>query len=433
MKALLYSLTIGLLIAGISQADPSKPNFIFIMADDLGYGDISSFGSQTIETPHIDSIGKLGARLTDFHSNGTVCSPTRAALMTGRYQQRSGVTGVVTAKGHRDKGLLLDETTFAEVLSEAGYATAMFGKWHLGYEAAFNPTHQGFDEFKGFVSGNIDYHHHIDQAGFKDWWQQAELKDEPGYLTDLITEHSLDFVERHSEKPFCLVLNHGAPHYPLQGRSTPGFRTKGNTKVNVPVDKPKAIYKEMIEVMDEGVGKLIDQLKSAKILDNTMIIFCSDNGPARTGDAGPLRGLKGQVWEGGHRVPAVVMWPARIPSGQTLDQTMMTMDMFATFLAAAGIKDVADLELDGIDLLPALSEGKALPQRTLFWAFKDDWAVRSGPWKVVSTQKKTQLFNLDEDLGEKTDLSEKFDQRKQEMIKAYERWKKETKSATPVS
>ncbi len=400
-----------------------KPNIILIMADDLGYGDISAFGNETIKTPHIDSIASRGAKLTDFHSNGVVCSPTRAALLTGRYQQRSGITGVITAKSNRDDGLALDEVTFAEALSKAGYATALFGKWHLGYDPGFNPVKQGFDEFRGFVSGNVDYHRHIDQAGFRDWWLQAELKDDPGYLTDLITGYSLDFIDRHPDKPFCLFLSHGAPHYPLQGRKTPGFRTEGNTKVNVPVKDPQGIYKEMIEVMDEGVGRILDKLREQKRLDNTLVIFCSDNGPAAEGSAGPLRGKKGQVWEGGHRVPACVMWPQRIPAGQTIGETMMTMDLFPTFLSAVGVTEYEGPALDGVDLLPTLSKASPMPERMLFWDTGRGWAVRSGKWKLVGIGNDGQLFDLVGDLAESKDIGNDHKAKKQELINAYKDWK----------
>ena len=427
-KVRLLLVTALLLIASSSlhaAAAPAtaRPNIIVIMADDLGYGDISSFGSKTIKTPHIDSIAKQGVKLTDFHSNGVVCSPTRAALMTGRYQQRSGITGVITARSHRDKGMALEEITFMEALSKVGYATALFGKWHLGYDPQFNPTRQGFDEFKGFVSGNVDYHRHIDQEGFRDWWVQAELKDEPGYLTDLITQYSLDFIGRHADQPFCLFLSHGAPHYPLQGRRTPGFRTEGKAKSNVAVNNPQAIYKEMIEVMDEGVGRILDKLREQKKIENTLIIFCSDNGPAAAGSAGSLRGKKGQVFEGGHRVPACVMWPVRIAGEQTISQTMMTMDLFPTFLSAAGVTDYQGPALDGVDLLPTLSKGAPMPGRMLFWETDRGWAVRSGKWKLVGNKDDGQLFNLLEDVSESKDLSDDYKEKKQELISAYKAWK----------
>jgi arylsulfatase A len=417
MKALLLFLSTATLFA------VEKPNIILIMADDLGYGDLGAFGNQTIKTPHIDSIASQGAKLTDFHTNGVVCSPTRAALLTGRYQQRSGITGVITARNNRDDGLALEEKTFAEVLSQAGYATALFGKWHLGYEPKFNPTKQGFDEFKGFVSGNVDYQRHIDQAGFRDWWRQAERMDEPGYLTDLITGYTLDFIDRHPDQPFCIYLAHGAPHYPLQSRKTPGFRTEGNTKANIPVEDPKGIYKEMIEIMDEGIGRILDKLREQKRIDNTFVIFCSDNGPSSTGSAGPLRGRKGQIWEGGHRVPACMMWPRHIPARQTIIDTMMIMDLFPTFMRAAGLDGSNDPVLDGVSLLPTLTKGTPMPERVLFWDIGNQWAVRKGKWKLIGNKTDTQLYDLHQDLGETTNIGNENNERKRELVDAYRTWK----------
>ncbi|MEA3476736.1 MAG: sulfatase-like hydrolase/transferase [Bacteroidota bacterium] len=212
-----------------------KPNIIIILADDYGYGDVGCYGSKRFLTPHLDALAAGGLRFTDFHSNGTVCSPTRAALLTGRYQQRTGINGVVTAAGHRHTGLDLEETTFAEVLKSEGYVTALFGKWHLGYLPDYNPVRQGFDEFTGYVSGNVDYHAHLDQTGMEDWWKQDELNPECGYTTDLITDHGVDFIQRHSEKPFLLYIAHEAPHYPYQGRNDPPRYTRENGRTEDPV------------------------------------------------------------------------------------------------------------------------------------------------------------------------------------------------------
>ena len=193
-----------------------KPNIIIIVADDLGYGDLSIFGNKNINTPNIDKLGLEGIVFTDFHSNGSVCSPTRAALLTGKYQQRVGVSGVITAKNHRDKGLSTDEITFANIAKESGYKTGIFGKWHLGYDPVYNPINQGFDEFIGFVSGNVDYHSHIDQEGYKDWWFDNELNEEVGYSTDLISKHSIDFIKKNKDENFLLYIAHESPHYPFQ-------------------------------------------------------------------------------------------------------------------------------------------------------------------------------------------------------------------------
>ena len=384
-----------------------KPNIILIMADDLGYGDIGCYGNRTIKTPNIDALARGGMKFSDYHSNGAVCSPTRAALLTGRYQQRAGIEGVVYAKGPaRETGLALEETTFAEVLKKRGYATALFGKWHLGYNVEFNPVRQGFDEFRGYVSGNVDFHSHIDGAGFDDWWKNLEKVPEEGYTTDLITKHGVDFIERHKDRPFCLYLPHEAVHSPYQGRNDPPERLPGGKKgKRAQGAEITRAYKEMIEVMDEGIGRIVDTVRRLGLERKTFIFFCSDNGATKNGSNGALSGYKGSLWEGGHRVPAIAYWPGRIKPGTTTDQTVLGMDLFATMASIAGAKLPAGFKLDGVDLLGMLTKNEKLPDRTLFWRYRKEKAVRRGPWKLLVRDGKAALYNLDQDLGEKNDLA----------------------------
>ncbi|MCP4614647.1 MAG: sulfatase-like hydrolase/transferase [Planctomycetes bacterium] len=376
------------------------------MADDLGYGDISCYGSKKIRTPNIDALARGGLKFTDYHSNCPVCSPTRAALLTGRYQQRCGIEGVVTAARHRHTGMALEEVTFAEVLKKRGYATGIFGKWHVGYSVEFNPARQGFDEFIGYVSGNVDFHTHIDQAGFDDWWKNLHKVPEDGYCTDLITKHGVDFIERHKDRPFCLYLPHEAPHYPYQGRQDPPERLSGGGKgKKARGDEIPRAYKEMVEVMDEGIGRIVETIRRLGLERRTFIFFCSDNGATKNGSNGVLAGYKGSLWEGGHRVPAVAYWPGRIKAGTTTDQTAIGMDLFATMISIAGAKPQTSLKLDGVDLLPMLTEGARLPKRTLFWRYKKQKVVRKGPWKLLVQNDQSKLYNLDEDLGEQENLA----------------------------
>jgi arylsulfatase A-like enzyme len=408
---------------------PRKPNIILIMADDLGYGDLGCYGNEGIKTPHIDALARNGMRFTDFHSNGPVCSPTRAALLTGRYQQRCGIEGVVTAKKHRDTGMALDEITFAEMLGSAGYATALFGKWHVGYSAGFGPVKQGFDTFRGYVSGNVDYQSHIDQVGYEDWWRDGELVPEKGYTTDLITEHAVRFIERHKEELFCLYLPHEAPHYPYQGRHDKADRQPGNVgpTQGTPEDKTGA-YKEMVEAMDDGVGRVVDTVQRLGLKQDTFVFFCSDNGANAVGSNGPLSGNKGSVWEGGHRVPAIACWPGVIKPGSVTNETAMTMDLLPTMAAIAGAR--VERKLDGVDLMPVLRDGGVLPERTLFWRFGKQKAVRMGPWKLVVNPRghgnpEVGLYNLDEDVGEERDLSGGETERVREMEEALRRWEED--------
>jgi arylsulfatase A len=400
--------------SGCSMANPGRssrgmdrPNIILIMADDLGYGDISCYGSTKISTPNIDRLAEGGMKFTDYHSNCPVCSPTRAALLTGRYQQRAGIEGVIYAKGPtRQTGLALEETTFAEVLKTRGYATGIFGKWHLGYNVEFNPARQGFNEFRGYVSGNVDYHSHIDGAGFDDWWKNHEKVPEEGYCTDLITKHGIDFIERHKDEPFCLYLPHESVHSPYQGRKDPPERLPGGKKGRkAKGDEIARAYKEMVEVMDEGIGRIAETIKRLGLERKTFIFFCSDNGATQNGSNGALTGYKGSLWEGGHRVPAVAYWPGRIKPGTVTSQTTLGMDMFPTMVSIAQAKLPAGLKLDGVDLLGMLTEDRKLPERTLFWRYRKEKAVRKGPWKLLVQGDNVKLYNLDEDLGEKMNLA----------------------------
>ena len=410
----------GLAMAGRAnpgEAPAERPNIILIMADDLGYGDLSCYGSRAIATPNLDALARGGVRFTDFHSNGAVCTPTRAALLTGRYQQRCGLEGVLLALEDREKaGLSLDSTTFAECLKTRGYATGLFGKWHLGYPEAWNPVHQGFDEFRGFVSGNIDYHSHVDRVGYADWWDGVKKAPEEGYTTHLITRHALDFIERHKDKPFCLYLPHEASHSPLQGPDDPAFREVGKRDQGKHTQREAVrAYREMVEEMDRGVGQLVAKLEHLALTDSTFIFFCSDNGAklyARKHALGgcssnrPLRGGKGKLWEGGHRVPAIACWPGTIPAGCVTGQTAMTMDLFPTLAAIAGAKIPTELKLDGVNLLPMLTRNEKLPARTLFWRrSQSDKAVRRGPWKLRVTDTDMTLHNLDTDLAEQYSLA----------------------------
>ena len=414
-----------------------KPNIVFIMADDLGYSGLGCYGNESVYTPNLDRLASSGVKCIDFHSNGAVCSPTRAALMTGRYQQRCGVSGVITALSHRDKGLALEQWTLAEAMKEKGYSTALFGKWHLGYASIFNPTQQGFDEFKGFVSGNIDYHRHIDQEGHFDWWSQDNLKDDPGYMTDLISDYGVDFIRRRKDEPFLLILTHGAPHTPLQNRDTSGFRLIGKHAKRQPrqkLDNPLEVYHDMIEIMDEGVGRIVDELDSQGIRERTLVVFCSDNGPSlRFGSAGLFRGGKGSVYEGGHRVPGIFNWPGTLPAGTVCDTTILTMDMLSTFLALSGGTVSPPRELDGVSVWPAL-QGAPQERGPLFWQYRKSRAVREGHWKLVVKGRSSELFYLDEDPAEKNDLAKKHPEKVQTLAALLLSWEESvTAEGTEVS
>ncbi len=409
-----------------AEGPPPPPNIILIVADDLGYGDLGCYGREDVKTPHLDAMARAGLRFTDFHSNGAVCSPTRAALMTGRYQQRSGIEGVVTAAGHRHTGLPLDEITIAEMLQAAGYRTALFGKWHLGYDPKFGPNQQGFDEFRGFVSGNVDYQSHIDQVGRPDWWRDDQLEPDDGYLTELITDYSVDFIKQNRRRPFFLYLAHGAPHYPIQGPNDPAIRSPGKPNPQQG-GRPEFLdgYRQMIETLDDSVARIRAAVRAAGLESNTLIVFISDNGPAERfgGNAGKLRGGKGTLYEGGHRVPCLAVMPGKIAAGES-PETVMGFDWTATFAAIAGAGISAEKPLDGVDLSSLLFDGESLAERDLYWSRGvGSTAVRSGDWKLIVEKRRVELFNLKDDFQEATNVAEEHPDdvdRLQRKLKAWE-------------
>ncbi len=399
---------------GAGGEDP--PNIILIMADDLGYGDVGCYGNKIINTPHIDALAKEGMRFTDFHSNGPMCSPTRAALLTGRYQQRCGIEGVLG--WDHDIGMAPEEVTFAEVLKPSGYAVGIFGKWHVGYVGNFGPVKQGFDTFVGYSGGCLDYQSHIDRLGNPDWWRDDKLVAEEGYVTDLLTDHGVEFIEKNKDNPFCLYVPHLAVHFPYQGRHDKADRTIGKAWHDLKRGRRKdrkGAYKEMVEALDDGVGKIVAAVRRLGLERKTLIMFFSDNGAYNdVGSNGPLAGQKGRLLEGGHRVPGIAWWPGRIRAGAVSDQTVMTMDIFPTMLAMSGATLPDGLKLDGVSLLPLLLEGSDLPQRALFWRHRKEWAIRKGPWKLLATGEDLRLLNLDDDIAEQNNLADA----KPEMVKA---------------
>lgn len=403
----------------LSRAAEQPPNMVLVVADDLGYGDVGCYGSTVNRTPHIDALAASGVRFTDFHSAGPMCSPTRAAMLTGQYQQRFGrlFDTAISGVRDRDKGLPHNAVTIAELLKQKGYVTACFGKWHLGYRPPWLPTRQGFDVFRGLGSGDGDFHSHIDRSGNEDWWHNDRIEMVEGYTTELLTEYSVDFIESHRDKPFFLYVPHLAIHFPWQGPADPPHRRKGNSyhddKWGI-IPDPANVQphvRAMIQSLDASVGRIVAALKQRKLDRNTLVIFTSDNGGYLTygnqfrniSSNGRLRGAKGQLYEGGHRVPTIVSWPGRIQPG-TSDAIAHSTDLLPTMATLAGL-DETSYSTDGVDLGPLLFHREELSQRMLFWRARTQRAVRSGPWKLYQNGKRTELYNLDDDLAERHDRS----------------------------
>jgi arylsulfatase A len=437
------------------KAAPRKqPNLIVIMVDDMGYAGLSCFGNPHFKTPELDRLAAEGIRFTDFHSSGTVCSPTRAGLLTGRYQQRAGIEAVIHPVSdhpeHR-KGLQLSETTFAEVLKEAGYTTGLIGKWHQGYPQNsndFHPQNHGFDEFVGYHSGNIDFISHVGDHYAHDWWHGRDETPEDGYSTHLINRYATDFIERHGEKeePFCLYIAHEAIHNPLQKPGNPIRRTVDEWTrwdwKNASEEDWIEMYKGMTLPVDEGIGEIRRLLEKQGIAEDTLIIFFSDNGPASDLPSGSShwRGRKGSVYEGGHRVPALASWPRQIQQGQVSDTTLFSLDIMPTLLSLAGI-DADKYELDGQDISSHFLQNKAIPNRPLFWASMGNGgqraeAMREGPWKLVVQHpkakpgtfenEKVELYHLGNDPGESVDLAAKELERTASMLEQLKQWYADT-------
>lgn len=437
-----------------------QTNFIVIMVDDMGYAGVSCFGNPYFKTPEIDRLAAEGMRLTDFHSSGTVCSPTRAGLLTGRYQQRSGIEAVihpVADHPEHKKGLATGEMTFAEILQDAGYVTGLIGKWHLGYPVNsddFHPDNHGFDEFIGYHSGNIDFVSHIGDHNQHDWWHDREETEEEGYTTFLINEYSLDFVRRHAnqDRPFCLYIAHESIHNPVQVPGDPVRRTTDHwdrwkwreVSEAERIDK----FKGMTLPIDEGVGALRKALTELGIAENTVVLFFSDNGPSADFPSGhpQLRGGKGSVYEGGHKVPAIAWWPSKIPEGSVSDEPLISIDVMPTLLGIAGIRHPSS-EFDGVDFSPLLLNNETLNQRPLFWASLSNQggrseAMRKDDWKLVVKHPKatpgtfdnetTELYHLTEDPSEKNNIAQEQPRRVKKMLRQLKKWyRKTTKKATP--
>ena len=390
-----------------------------ILADDLGYGDIAAYGSKRNLTPHLDRMAREGVRFSDFHSNGPMCTPTRAALLTGLYPQRFGeqFESALSGIDDYDIGLPLDAVTLPEALAEGGYVSGMYGKWHLGYHPPYMPADQGFDDFRGLASGDGDHHSHIDRSGRADWWHNGQLAPEKGYGVDLITQHSVDFIKRHRNEPFFLYVAHLAIHFPWQGPDDKGYRVEGGNYHNLSklgeldsLDVSQQVNK-MVEAVDSSVGSILDALRDQGLAQNTLVLFTSDNGGYLTyqggyhniSENGPLRGQKTDVYEGGQRVPAIAWWPDTIEPGVS-DDVAATFDIMPTLLELAGVD--SPRSLDGTSLASLLLERDQLQPRTLFWRIRAEAAVRKGRWKLVQIgNNDPELYDLEEDVGESRDLS----------------------------
>lgn len=409
------------------QSNPARrPNILLIVADDLGYGDLGVQGCKDIPTPNIDSIALGGVRFTNGYVSCPVCSPTRAGLMTGRYQQRFGheFNPGPAAQAEDDFGLPLSEVTLANRLKSLGYVTGIFGKWHIGYTAEMHPLRRGFDEFFGFLGGA---HSYIDsnERRANPIVRGNEVISERSYLTEAFAREAVSFIERHQKESFFVYLPFNAVHAPMQAIEKYRSRFASIT------DNRRRTFAAMLSALDDGVGLALAKLRELGLEENTLIFFISDNGGPTTQTTSrndPLRGYKGQVLEGGIRIPFLIQWKGRVPAGRVYDRPVISLDIHPTAVAAAGGKITEDLKLDGANLLPFLMvEDKRIPHDSLYWRFGDQYAIRAGEWKLIRERngEPARLYNLREDIGEKNDLAVKRPEKVKELQSAYENWSRQ--------
>ena len=422
-SACLASLVLVVTIAPTAAAGAArKPNIVVLVADDLGYADLGFQGGTDIPTPHLDAMARSGIRCTSGYVSGPYCSPTRAGLLTGRYQQRFGheFNPGPPSPETTEVGLPLTETTLPQRLRDAGYATGLVGKWHLGNGPRFVPQARGFEEFFGFLGGAHGYGPFPQgDAGPNAIRRGREPVAEKEYLTDAFAREAVAFIDRHAATPFFLLLTFNAVHTPMEARAADADRFAG-------VAPPRRrTYAGMLSAMDDAVGRVTAALAERKLTEDTLVFFISDNGgpPVNASNNGPLRGHKATTWEGGVRVPFVVAWPGRIPAGKTYDQPVIQLDILPSALAAAGVARPDGL--DGVDLLPYLrGDRTGAPHDTLYWRFGQQRAIRSGEWKLVEATGSDgpKLFNLASDLGEQADRSAAEPEVRTRLEEAWKAW-----------
>lgn len=409
------------------------------MADDLGYADLSCYGRRDYQTPHLDRLARGGVRFTEAYANACVCSPTRVALMTGRYQQRLpvGLEEPLATRPRVNLGLPAGEPTLASVLRGAGYRTSLVGKWHLGYLPEYSPEKSGYESFYGFRSGGVDYYTHRAAVGEEtpvDLWEGDKRVEQPGYLTDLLgarAERQLREFGR-EKKPFLMSLHFSAPHWPWQTPEDGGPDRQMKTLTHFEGGSA-ARYARMVGRMDEQVGRVLTVLRETGLERDTVVVFTSDNGGERYSDAWPYTGRKTELLEGGLRVPAIVRWRGRVPAGRVVRQTAMTMDWMPTFLAMAGVEAPRGYQPDGMDLSPWLLGEAPVRDRKLFWRhrYASQRAMREGKWKWLSIRGNSFLFDLEADPQEKANRKTVEGEREKRMAADYARWEAEMLPENP--
>ncbi|MCU0381531.1 MAG: sulfatase [Chitinophagaceae bacterium] len=427
-------LAILLVLTCVNANAQERPNIIFIVADDLGYGDLSCYGSKTIATPNLDKLAAGGIRFTQAYAAAPVCTPSRTGFMTGRYPAR-------TAVGLREPldwtaadsavGLSPQTPSLPALLRQAGYHTCLIGKWHLGFTPAFSPRENGFDHFFGYHGGGVDYASHTDPQGRPDLYENETTVTREGYLTDILAAEALLFIRGKHDRPFFLSLQFNAPHWPWQGRGDAAY-PRGDQAWKE--GGSSEVYAKMVSQMDEAVGRVMEALAQSGLAQNTLVVFTSDNGGERFSDMGGLRDKKMTLWEGGIRVPAIFCWPSRISGGKVSTQPIIHLDFTATFLALAGAKPDPAFPLDGLNIMHLATQDAGPVARTFYWRVsqrRQQYAMRQGDWKYLVAENDVYLFNLATDPFENKDLKAQYPARLADLQKAYASWEQEVLEPLP--
>ena len=425
-------LSLALLV--YSNARAQRPNIIYIMTDDMGYGDLSGYGRKDYTTPNIDKLASQGIKFVNAYSAGPLCTPTRTAFMTGRYPARTPVGLIEPLTGDKKDtavGLTNEYPSIATLMKDAGYQTALIGKWHLGARSQHSPVKNGFDYFFGFRSGAADYISHKGNGRIHDLYENDELVYPEGYLTDLFSQKAIAFIKQKHDKPFFLTITFNATHWPWQGPTDKPY----NDSVDFRKGGSPAIYAAMMKSLDDGIGSIMKTLDEGQLSTQTIVIFTNDNGGERYSDNGGLSKAKGTLWEGGIRVPAFVRWPGKINAGGITQQLAITMDWTATILSAAAVKANKDFPLDGMDLIPILTGKKKNSERVFYWRTfqrSKQKAIRDGNWKYLQDETGEYLFDLMADQGEKNDVKAKEDSIFNRLKKEYASWEKTVLQPIPL-
>lgn len=410
-------------------AQASRPNIVFIMADDLGYADLSCYGRPDFKTPNIDRLAAEGIRFTQAYANSAVCSATRTALITGRYQYRLAVGLEEPLAGPQYQvGLPPQHPTLPSLLKKAGYGTTLVGKWHLGWLPDYGPLLSGYEHFYGFRGGALDYFTHKPGIGAEvseDLWDQDAPVHQAGYLTELLGDRAVSVIRDYGreQRPFFLSLHFNAPHWPWEAPDDEA-ESKRISGLRDYDGGSQRTYAQMVEAMDRQVGRVVDALAAAQLAENTIVVFTSDNGGERFADTWPFTGKKSELLEGGLRIPAIVRWPARVRPGRVSDQVMITMDWLPTLLEAAGTQPDAAFPSDGMSLVTALGGEAPSVSRKLYWRFHANAqrAVRDGDMKWLKIRDNTYLFNVMSDPLERANLKERQPQVYKRLVAEYEAW-----------